>query len=75
MDFPGAGKNLPADLCARGPAFSLNLPRVIGACRHQKLAFFEFSRGWRALKPTSEKAGIGLRRENVRFLESKKLKP
>ena len=55
-----------------------NLTRVKGACQRPKPAFFEFIRvlGSRyCLKLTSEKAGIGLRRENIGFLESKKLKP
>ena len=48
--------------------------RVIGAWRRLKPAFFIYS-GFEALKPTSEKAGIGLRRENIGFPESKTLKP
>ena len=48
---------------------------VKSAWRRLKLAFFEFIQVWRASKSTSEQVGMGLRRENVRFPESKKLKP
>ena len=52
--------------------------RVKSDWRRLKQSFFEYLAGSAAkycLKPTGEQAGIGLRRENFGFPESKKLKP
>ena len=54
--------------------------RVKGACRRQEPAFFKFIQVWggpllgqKWLKLTSEKAGIGLRRESVDFPDIRKV--
>ena len=72
-DSADAGASLHAEgLCSR------DTTRVTNPKREKKTYFFEYlaaSAAKYCLKPSGEKAGIGLRRESVRFPESKKLKP
>ena len=56
-------------------AYVLRVLRVFCACFARVFELFEGLGVVSCLKPTSEKAGIGLRRENFGFPESRILKP